>query len=133
MIVDTSAIVSIILRQEHCHALTRALVEGAPVWAGSPTLAETSIVLQTRLGRAGLAHLRGFLVEFDVRSLPFGDEHWRQVALAFAEYGKGRHPAALNFGDCLTYAAARLAGQPLLCVGNDFARTDLELVPLPGA
>jgi ribonuclease VapC len=47
---------------------------------------------------------------------------------AFLRFGKGRHPAALNFGDCITYATARLAGEPLLCLGEDFAKTDLELV-----
>jgi ribonuclease VapC len=60
--------------------------------------------------------------------LSFGDAHWRIAQSAFVRYGKGRHPAALNFGDCLTYATAYVAGEPLLCVGNDFAQTDLELV-----
>ncbi len=54
------------------------------------------------------------------------------AAQAIGKYGKGRHPAGLNFGDCLTYATARLAGEPLLCLGGDFAQTDLDLVPLPG-
>jgi len=57
----------------------------------------------------------------------FGEDHWREAARAFRRFGKGRHPAALNFGDCLTYAVARLAGAPLLCVGEDFPQTDLDL------
>lgn len=57
--------------------------------------------------------------------VPFGEDHWRQAAEAYARFGRGRHKAALNFGDCLSYAVARLADQPLLCVGDDFARTDL--------
>jgi ribonuclease VapC len=62
---------------------------------------------------------------------PFGEGHWRLASQAFARYGNGRHPAGLSFGDCLTYATAKLAARPLLCVGDDFTRTDLELVPLP--
>ncbi len=57
----------------------------------------------------------------------FDERHWQLSLEAFERYGKGRHPARLNFGDCLSYATAKLAGQPLLCVGNDFAQTDVEL------
>ena len=132
MIVDTSAVAALIFGQSESSAIASALLAGAPSAIGAPTLAEAAIVLQSRLGTQGLTHLRGFLVEFDVHAVPFGDEHWRQAGLAFAHYGKGRHPAGLNFGDCLTYAVAKVSGMPLLCVGGDFALTDLELVPLAG-
>jgi len=132
MIVDTSAIVAVILGQAEAADLTRVLVDKAPSQVGAPSLAEAAVVLQARLGPAGLADLRGFLVEFDVSPLPFGDAHWLQAAAAYASFGKGRHPAALDFGDCLTYATAKLSGQQLLCVGADFAQTDLDLVPLAG-
>ena len=130
MILDASAIVAVILGQAEAAALTRVLVANAPSAVGAPTLAEAALVLQARLGPRGLADLRGFLVEFDVHAVPFGDAHWRQAAMAFARYGKGRHPAGLNFGDCLTYAVAKLSGLPLLCVGGDFPQTDLTLAPL---
>ncbi len=58
--------------------------------------------------------------------IPFGDRHWREAFHGFLRYGKGRHPASLNFGDCMTYATAKLAAQPLLSVGRDFEKTDLE-------
>ncbi len=58
-------------------------------------------------------------------AIPFEDRHWGAAAEAFIVYGKGRHPAALNFGDCMTYATARLSGNPLLFVGEDFAKTDI--------
>ena len=131
MVLDTSVIVAILLGQAESAALHRLLAMQSPSLVGAPTLAETAIVLQGRLGRTGLTALRSFLVEYDVHSVPFGEEHWRLAAQAFGTFGKGRHPAALNFGDCLTYATARLAGRPLLCLGDDFARTDLELVTLP--
>lgn len=60
--------------------------------------------------------------------VPFGDEHWPLAVDAYLRYGKGRHPAGLNFADCLTYAVCRLAGRPLLRAGDDSARTDLDLV-----
>lgn len=132
MVVDTSAIAAVLFEQAEAAAVHEILGGSAPALAGAPTLTEASIVVQGRLGPAGLSALRGFLVEYDVRPVPFGDEHWRTAAVAFGRFGKGRHPAGLNFGDCMTYATAKLAGEPLLCLGNDFAQTDLELVPLPG-
>ena len=55
----------------------------------------------------------------------FSEAHWREASDAFARYGKGRHPASLNFGDCMSYAVAKLSGAPLLFVGTDFAQTDI--------
>jgi ribonuclease VapC len=57
--------------------------------------------------------------------VPFDEGHWREALAAFIRFGKGRHPAGLNFGDCLSYATATIAAQPLLAVGEDFAKTDL--------
>jgi ribonuclease VapC len=59
--------------------------------------------------------------------IPFGEDHWQEALTAFDRFGKGRHPADLNYGDCLTFATARVARQPLLAVGNDFPLTDLNL------
>ena len=130
MVLDTSAVVSLLLQQAEAAALHGVLVDHSPSGMGAPTLVEAAIVLQARLGATGLAALRSFLIEYDVHALPFGDEHWRLAAQAFGMYGKGRHPAGLNYGDCQTYAVAKLSARPLLCVGDDFAQTDLELVTL---
>ena len=73
---------------------------------------------------------KGFIAEFRVVSIPFGADHWREAVAAYSRFGRGRSPAALNFGDCLSYAVARLSGEPLLCVGDDFTRTDLPLVEI---
>jgi len=72
--------------------------------------------------------VRGFLNEFEIQEIPFDSLHRKESGSAFLQYGKGRHPAGLNYGDCMTYAVAKLADEPLLCVGDDFAKTDLELV-----
>lgn len=130
MVLDTSAVVSLLLQQAEAAALHGVLVDHSPSGIGAPTLVEAAIVLQARLGATGLAALRSFLIEYDVHALPFGDEHWRLAAQAFGMYGKGRHPAGLNYGDCQTYAVAKLSARPLLCVGDDFTQTDLELVTL---
>ncbi|HKR49906.1 MAG TPA: type II toxin-antitoxin system VapC family toxin [Pseudonocardiaceae bacterium] len=72
--------------------------------------------------------LARLLDEADVETIPYTAAHWPVAVDAFARYGKGRHPAALNFGDCLTYATCRLAGRPLLCTGEDFPQTDLAVL-----
>lgn len=125
MILDTSVIVAIVQREPGFEVLV-ARLEGAEELAiGAPTLAETAVVLEARLALDSRAVLERFLQTFRIATVTFGPEHWREAARAFRRFGKGRHPAALNFGDCLTYAVARLAGRPLLCVGDDFRRTDL--------
>lgn len=86
---------------------------------------ETEMVLASREGASGLAALALFFVRNEVMVVPFDDRHRRLATAAFVHYGKGRHPAALNYGDCMTYATARLCGAPLLFVGEDFAKTDL--------
>lgn len=93
---------------------------------GAPTLAETGIVLSVKWKRDAHGALRRFLQEADAEVIPFLDEHASEAIRAFHRFGKGRHAAALNFGDCMTYAVAKLARRPLLFVGNDFAKTDLD-------
>jgi ribonuclease VapC len=128
VILDSSAIVAIFLREKGSERVLAALEAADACRVGAPTLVETAMVLTGRLGEQGRTMLLSFLQEVNVDVLSFGDAHWRIAQSAFVRYGKGRHPAALNFGDCLTYATAYVAGEPLLCVGDDFARTDLELV-----
>jgi ribonuclease VapC len=127
MIVDTSAIVAVVFREPGFDALVERLAALSSLAAGAPTLAETSIVLSARLQRDARGLLERLLQEFRIESVPFSEEHWRAAHDAYLRYGKGRHPARLNFGDCLSYATAKLADQPLLFVGRDFARTDIAV------
>ena len=127
MILDTSAIVAILMEEPGAEAVIASLQGTAPLGVGAPTLLEAAIVLSHRSGRDPFPLLERFLRELGVSVLSFEDPHWREAGQAFLRFGKGRHPAALNFGDCLTYATAKIAGQPLLCTGNDFRRTDLHL------
>lgn len=93
---------------------------------GAPTLFETGMVMIGKMGGSGRGLVAQFLENFEVVVIPFGDAHWRAATEAFGRYGKGRHRAALNYGDCMTYATARIAQKPLLFVGDDFAQTDIE-------
>ena len=127
MIVDSSAIVAVFLKEPGFGRVLARLVEEATLGIGTPNLLECGIVLTARLGRDARPLLLRFVQEFAIAIVPFEDEHWQEAMDAYVRFGKGRHPAALNLGDCCAYATARLAGRPLLCTGRDFARTDLEL------
>jgi ribonuclease VapC len=128
LILDSSAIVAVLLKEPGYERLLKRLAENPEPGVGAPTLVETGIVLSARLGERGQTLLARFAQAHELAILPCGAEHWTIAVQAFLRFGKGRHPAALNFGDCLTYATARLAGEPLLCLGEDFAKTDLPLV-----
>jgi ribonuclease VapC len=126
MIVDTSALIAITFREPGHLGLIIKLARATSAGIGTPTLAETGLVLAARLRRDPRDLIVRLLDEFGVEAVPFGDAHWKEAIDAYQRLGRGRHKAQLNFGDCLTYAVARLAGEPLLYTGNDFAETDLQ-------
>ncbi|HEV7507225.1 MAG TPA: type II toxin-antitoxin system VapC family toxin [Thermoanaerobaculia bacterium] len=127
MILDSSVIVAVAMREPGYEDLVGKMRSADALGIGSPTLTEVGMVLSSRLGVEPQALLDRFLRDFGVVPVAFGEQHWREALEAFRRFGKGRHPAALNFGDCLSYAVARLAGHPLLFVGDDFPRTDIEV------
>jgi len=128
MILDSSAIIAVLLQEPGYQRLVAAMASAEVLSVGAPTLAETGLVLISRLGPTATEVLLRMLTDLDVNVKPFDAHHWPVAADAFDRFGKGRHPAGLNFGDCLAYAIARTADQPLLCVGDDFRQTDLTLV-----
>jgi ribonuclease VapC len=127
MILDSSAILAILLAEPGSERLIRVVADAPLVAVGAPTLVESAIVLSSRLGRDARPLLNDFLREAGVEIIPFTPDHYDLAVDAFLRYGKGRHPAALNFGDCLTYAIARVAALPLLFTGDDFAHADLTV------
>jgi ribonuclease VapC len=127
VILDSSVIVAVALREAGYEELVGKMRSADTLGIGTPTLTEAGMVLSSRLGVEPQALLDRFLRDFGVVPVAFGEQHWREALEAFRRFGKGRHPAALNFGDCLSYAVARLAGHPLLCVGDDFPRTDIQV------
>jgi ribonuclease VapC len=125
VIVDSSAIVAIVLREPGWEALVVKLGAATTCGVGAPTLAEAGAVLTAKLGRKAPGVLSRLLQEAGLTVVPFTEDHWPIAVDAYARFGKGRHAAGLSFGDCLTYAVARLAERPLLFLGGDFAKTDL--------
>lgn len=126
MILDGSAVIAILEREPGWERLHERMTDEDSA-IGAPTLAEAGIVLASRAGLAGRTLLGRLLEEGEIVVIPFEDDHWQVAVDAHIRYGKGRHRARLNFGDCLTYAVAKLAGEPLLALGDDFSHTDLEL------
>lgn len=127
MILDSSAIVTIFLKAPGHDLVRHKIVEAQVIGVGAATLVETAIVLLARLNRDMRGSLARFIEENQIITIPFTEGHYSIAVTAWLKYGKGRHPAALNFGDCLSYATARAAQIPLLCVGDDFPQTDLAL------
>jgi len=128
LIIDSSAIVAIFFRESGAKEILAAIVAAGFAGIGSPTAAETGLVLTAALGENATESLLRFFEESGIEIVPFTDLHWQRAIDAYARFGKGRHPAALNFGDCMTYATASIAQEPLLCRGNDFRKADLNLV-----
>jgi len=127
LILDSSAVVAIVLREPEFEGLLARLSRARNVGIGVPTLTETAIVLSARISGDARGLLARFLQEGNISTVPFGDAHFGVAVEAWLRYGKGRHPAGLNFGDCLAYAVSKVADEPLLCRGDDFAKTDLTL------
>jgi ribonuclease VapC len=126
MTLDSSALVAILFAEPGYLDLIDLILEADHVRVGAPTLVEASLVLSgRRRGTAGGSDLDDLVKELDVAVVPFGEAEWRLAVDAFHRFGRGRHRAALNFGDCLAYATARSLGDRLLFTGNDFAQTDV--------
>jgi ribonuclease VapC len=133
VVVDTSAVMAFLLGEPSGAAIGRVLDRARSPIMSAVTFTELLIVAEGRGGPGGSDRARKFVVDTDVGIIPV-DHHASMVAFdAWHAFGKGRHPAALNFGDCFSYALAMHFELPLLCVGNDFARTDLMIVDLAAA
>ena len=126
MIVDSSAFVAIAKGEAEQIRLIRALSNATVVRVAAPTWFETSVVLSRMMGPRLEIFLSGIKRQFALQFVPFGAEHVQVATDAWRRYGKGNHPAKLNFGDCISYATAQLASEPLLFVGNDFTQTDIS-------
>jgi ribonuclease VapC len=126
MVLDTSAVVAMHLREAGHDRLLDCLEYAPSLAIGAPTLVECALVLSSRVGPDARPMLADFLATHFIETVPFTKEHYRVATAAFLRYGKGRHRAKLNLGDCLAYATAMVADMPLLYVGNDFAQTDVR-------
>ena len=119
---------AVVMSERSRHAIASVLADATGGTIAAPTRLELSIVAEARLGRGGADDALAVLDAARIVTFPF-DEHLTDLAFdAWGRFGKGRHPAALNFGDCFSYALADHLEVPILCVGDDFAQTDAKLV-----
>jgi ribonuclease VapC len=102
---------------------------GAAARMSAASLVEGGIVMQRRQGDDGEVCFDRLVHRLDLEIVPVTREHAEIARAAYRRFGKGRHPAGLNFGDCFSYALARALGEPLLFVGDDFSQTDIDVVP----
>jgi ribonuclease VapC len=126
MIIDSSVLVAILRVEPGYERFVLTIAQAKRRLLAAPTFLETTMVLAGSRQDEILDRLDGFLHAASVEMIPFTADHAAVARQAFLRYGKGRHPAALNFGDCIAYATARLEAMPLLFKGDDFRLTDIE-------
>ncbi len=126
MVLDTSAIVALLLNEPEAPQFLELLQDTQSIVIGAPTLLECEMTVGSLLGEAGLVRLDDLIRALGVEILPFGARELAVARVAFRSYGKGRHRAGLNFGDCFSYAIAITRDEPLLFKGSDFPQTDVQ-------
>jgi ribonuclease VapC len=126
MVIDTSAIVAIALNEPEAANFEGQIADDPVRLISTATVLEATIVLETRLGDAGGREFDLWLVKVGAELVPVDAEQADAARRAWRRYGKGRHAAALNYGDCFSYALALTRGEPLLFKGEDFAKTDIN-------
>ena len=128
MIVDTSALVAILYREPEAQAFVELIHDADVCRISVANYVELSMVVESQLGPDGVRQAEAFLRRAGVVVEPVTIEHGELARQAFLDFGKGRHKAGLNFGDCFSYALAKRLEEPLLFKGDDFSRTDIQSV-----
>lgn len=128
MIVDTSVVVSIAMEEPNALTLLHKLHEAPTRLMSVASAVEACLVLVGRLGEGGRSDLDALLRHLKIELVPVDAEQCAVAQEAGVRFGKGRHGAALNFGDCFSYALAAVTNDELLCTGNDFSQTDIAVV-----
>ncbi|MDM8558025.1 type II toxin-antitoxin system VapC family toxin [Candidatus Parabeggiatoa sp. HSG14] len=126
MVIDSSAVIAILYNEADAEYFVTAIEGDSNRLMSAASLLETSIVIESRYGEEGGRKLDLLLSKAQVKIEPVTFEQAETARAAFRTFGKGRHPAALNFGDCFSYALAKVLGEPLLFKGNDFSKTDIK-------
>jgi len=128
VVIDTSAIVAILADEPERHEFNRLIAEATVRKVSAACYVEAGIVMAARNGVAGVHELKLFLTLASIAVAPVDEQQARIALDAFQSYGKGVHPAGLNYGDCFSYALSTVTAEPLLFKGNDFAQTDVASV-----
>lgn len=128
MVIDTSAVLAILQREPESERFA-ASIEADPIrLISAVSMLEAGMIAEVRKGETGALELDNVILRGQFQTVPFDAEQANIARLAFRRFGKGRHPAGLNFGDCAVYALASTRGEPLLFKGEDFAKTDIAKV-----
>ena len=130
MVIDTSAILAILFGEPEAEIFAEAIERDAVRLISAASVLEAAIVVESELGDPGARELDLLLFKAGITVAPFSPEHLAAARHAFRMFGQGRHAAALNFGDCLSYALSMSTGEPLLFKGGDFSRTDVACCAL---
>lgn len=128
MVIDTSAILAVLFKEPEAAEFLDRIASDPVRLVSAASVLEASMVIETRYGETGGHELDLFLDRIDVEIVPIDAELAEIARDAWRRYGKGRHPASLNFGDCFSYALAAIRHEPLLFKGNDFSKTDIRPV-----
>jgi len=133
MVIDSSAIVAILLNEADAADIAQAIESNSQRLLSAANLLEASIVIESRKGEAGGRELDLLIYRAAIEIVAVDQEQAELARIAWRRFGKGRHPAGLNYGDCFANALARTRQLPLLFQGDDFSRTDIDIVPLLSA
>jgi ribonuclease VapC len=125
MVIDTSAVIAILEDEPERRAFNEAIEAADSRLMSAASFVEASIIIESRYGAAGLRELELFVDRSGINLVAFDAAQAHMARLAYSRFGKGRHKAALNFGDCFAYALARTLGESLLFKGKDFSQTDV--------
>jgi ribonuclease VapC len=128
VVIDTSALLAILLGEPERGKFLQLLSESETRLLSAANALETAIVVESRRGEAAGRELDLFLHRTKIEIVAVDADQFSIARFAWRKFGKGRHPAALNFGDCFAYALAKTSSEPLLAKGEDFRRTDLQLL-----
>jgi len=132
MVIDTSAIMAILRKEPEGAAFLQTILETDEPRISTVTALEAAIVSEGRTVPSAQGTVDLLLHSAGVEVVPFDERHLEGAKLAFRRFGKGRHPAGLNFGDCCVYGLAKALGEPILCKGDDFRKTDIGVVNIDG-
>ena len=128
MVIDSSVLIAILLAEPDAEDLANLIVESSEIYVSAVTIFETSMVIESKKGEQGANEYDQLIEAISPTIVAFDSQQANLARIAWKTYGKGRHPAKLNFGDCCSYAIAKHLNQPLLFKGDDFSKTDIKTV-----
>jgi ribonuclease VapC len=129
MVIVTSAVIAILLEETAADRLGRAIRAAPTRRMSAASVIQAGIVAQGRFREAGERNLDRLLSHLEVEIIPFTERHAKIARAAYRHFGRGNHPAKLNYGDCFAYALSQALDEPLLFVGDDFTQTDIDVAP----